>query len=53
MKQSVRIRFVNFDVQSEGSPTGVTEVTLRDMTCGAGLCSMQGSVHQGAVKGKR
>jgi hypothetical protein len=29
------------DVQWEGRPTAVTEVTGRDVICGAGLCSMQ------------
>ena len=46
----MRIRFVNLDVQSEGSPTAFTEVTGRCMICGAGLCSMQGSVVQRGVK---
>jgi len=40
---------VNFDVESEGSPTAFTEFTGRDMICGAGLCSMQGSVVQHGV----
>ena len=44
MQQAVRNEFVNFDVESEGSPTAFTEFTGRDMICGAGLCSMQGSV---------
>jgi len=35
---------VNLDVQSEGSPTAVTEVAGREMICGAGLCSMQFAV---------
>ena len=42
---------MNLDVQSEGSPTAVTEVAGREMICGAGLCSMQGPVHQGGCEG--
>ena len=37
VKWSVRIWFLNLDVQSEGSPTAVTEITGRDMICGAVL----------------
>jgi hypothetical protein len=39
------IIFVNLDVQSADSPTIVPEVTVRDMICGAGLCSIQGYIH--------
>ena len=46
------IGFVNLYVQFKGSPTAVTEVTGRDMICGAGLCSMQGSVVQRGVTGR-
>jgi hypothetical protein len=42
---------VNFDVQFEGSATVVTEVTGRDMVCGAGLCSKHGSMVQRGVTG--
>ena len=42
---------MNSDVQSEGSPTAVTEVTVRDVICGAGLCSMQRSVLKCGVTG--
>ena len=47
----MKIRFVNLDVQFKGSPTAVTEVTGRNVICGAGLCSMQGNVVERAVKG--
>jgi hypothetical protein len=47
----VRIGFVNFDVQLEGSATVVTEVTGSDMVCGAGLCRMQGSIIKRGVTG--
>jgi len=43
--------FGNLDVQSEDSPTVVTAVTGRDTIRGAGLCSMQGYLHQRGVKG--
>ena len=44
---------MNFYMQSEGSPTAFTEFTVRDMICGAGLCSIQGSVLQHGVTGSR
>ena len=49
MQQSVKIGFVFFGVQSEGSPTAFTEDTGRDMICDTGLCSMQGSIVERGV----
>jgi len=40
VKESVRITSVNLDMQSEESPTVVTEVTGNDMIRGDGIWSM-------------
>ena len=37
VKQSVKIKFVNLDVQSEESPSVVTEDPGNDMICVAGI----------------
>ena len=42
---------MNLDVQFKDSPPAITEVTGRDMICGAVLCSMQGTVIQLEVAG--
>jgi hypothetical protein len=47
----MKIILVNLDVQFKGSLTAVTEVIGHDMICGAGLCSMQGTVVQRGVTG--
>ena len=49
VQQSVKIGFVFFGVQSEGSPTAFTEDTGRDKICDAGLCSMQRSIVERGV----
>ena len=51
VKQSVRITFVSLEMQSEESPSVLTEVTGKDMIRGDGISSMQGYLHQGGVKG--
>ena len=45
-KRVLRIRFVNLNVQSEGSSAAFSEVTGRYIISSSGLCSMQGSVLQ-------
>ena len=49
MQKSVKIGFVFFGVQSEGSPTAFTEVTGRNMICDIWLCSLQGSIVERGV----
>jgi len=45
LKHSVRITFVNLEMQSGESPSVFTEVTGKDMIRGDGNCSLQGYHH--------
>jgi hypothetical protein len=47
----VIIGFVNFDVQLEGSATVVTEVTGRDMVCGAGYVACRDLSYSEGLRG--
>jgi hypothetical protein len=51
VQQSVRIGFVDFDVQFEGSATAVTEVTGREIICGAGYVACRDLSYSEGLRG--